>query len=74
MDEVATIEQPRERLLDLVGRILAFELAEEVAETAAAFADCGSERAIEFAMKKEFAIFRIEAHRIGRQQIDAEVW
>ena len=73
MNEVAAIEEPRESFLDLVRWIFPLEFAEEVAEVAAAISDRRCERAIKLAVKKEFPVFRIEADRIRRQQIDAEV-
>src|ERR1700734_3385507 len=70
---MAAVEEPRERLLDLIDRILSLEFAKQVAKTAAAFADRRRHRAVKLAVKEEFSIFRIQAHRVGRQQIDAEV-
>jgi hypothetical protein len=67
------IEQPRERLLDLVGWIFPLELAEEIPEAPAAVSDRCRKRAIKLAVKKKLAVFGIEAHGIGWQQIDAEV-
>src|ERR1700722_4345154 len=71
---MAAVEEPRERLLDLIDRILSFEFAKQVAKTAASIADRRRHRAVKLAVKEEFSIFRIQAHRLGRQQIDAEVW
>ena len=73
MDQVTAVEEPRERLLDLVGRIFPLELTEEVAKAAAAISYRRRQRTIELAMEEELPVFRVEAHGIGRQQIDAEV-
>ena len=39
----------------------------------AAFTDCGRQRTIKLAVQEELAVLGIEAHRIGRQQIDGEI-
>ena len=59
--------------MDFIGRKIPRQQADKLSKRFAAFANRRNEVAIEFAVKKEFAILGIEAHDIGRQQIDGEI-
>ncbi len=72
-DDKAAIDQPLQSFVDLVGREIPFQRANELPKTLSTLADRGSERAIELAVKKELAVLGIEAHDLGRQHIDGEI-
>jgi hypothetical protein len=50
------------------------QLANERRNALSALSDLGGERTIKLAVKKEFPVLGLEAHRIGGQHIDAEIW
>src|ERR1700730_2577325 len=72
-NDEAALHQPLECFVDRLGREILFELANELPKILVAFSYRGGERAIELAVKKELPVFGKEAHRIGRQHIDAEI-
>ena len=72
-NDEAALHQPLECFVDLLRREILLELANELPKTLAAFSYRGGERAIELAVKKELPVLGKEAHRVGRQQIDAEI-
>ena len=49
------------------------KLTNKLAKTLAAVSDCGGERAIERAVKKELPVLRIKARLVGRQHVDGEI-
>ena len=59
--------------MDLVGRKILLQLANELPKAPSAFSYRGRERTIELAVKKELPVLGIEAHDIGRQHIDGEI-
>ena len=59
--------------MDLVRWKIPLQRANEFAKAPAAFSDCGRQRTIKLAVKKELPVLGIEAHGIGRQQIDREI-
>src|ERR1051326_8958034 len=59
--------------MDFVGGKAPFQLAHELAKALRAFADRGGQRAVEFAVQKEFPVLGIEAHGVGRQHVDGEI-
>ena len=71
--DIAAVEQPLQRFVDLVGRKISLQLANEFPNSSSAFAYRGRQRAIEFAVKEELPVLGIEAHDIGRQHIDGEI-
>ena len=72
-DDKAAIDQPLQGFVDLVGREILLQRANELPKTLSTLAYRGSERAIELAVKKELAVLGIEAHDLGRQHIDGEI-
>src|SRR5262249_52351633 len=71
--DIAALNKPRERLLDLVGRKPPAQLARELAEAVSAFGYCCCKRAVEFAVEKKLPGLGIEAHHVGGLNIDSEV-
>ena len=71
-DETA-VQKTLQRFVDFIGRKIPRQQANELPKSFAALANRRNEIAIELAVKKEFAILGIEAHDIGRQQIDGEI-
>jgi hypothetical protein len=59
--------------VDLVGRKLLLQLADELTKTLSTLAYRGGERTIELAVKKELTVLGIEAHDIAWQHIDGEI-
>ncbi|MCP2210205.1 UNVERIFIED_ORG: hypothetical protein J2R93_004617 [Bradyrhizobium japonicum] len=66
-NDISAIEEPLDRLLDLVGREALRKLANDRRPGVAMFSDRGGQGAVEFAVQEELAILGIEANRIGRQ-------
>src|SRR4029079_9217707 len=60
-------------LVDLVGWKTPVQLARELAKTAFPFAYRRYQRAVEFAVEKEFPALGIKAHHTGGLNIDSEV-
>ena len=73
-NDIAALDQPLQGFVDFVGWKILLQLANELPKALSAFSYCGRQRAIEFAMKKELPVFGIEAHDIGWQHIDGEIW
>ena len=67
--DVAAVDQPLDGLVDYVGRKFFCQLADDLAKAFSRSDSVGGD-AKQFAVQKEFAVFGIEAHRIGRQHID----
>ena len=59
--------------MDLVRWKIPLQRANKFAKAPAAFSDCGGQRTIKLAVKEELPVLGIEAHDIGRQQIDREI-
>ena len=72
-DDIAALDQPLEGFLDLVGRKIPPQLANELRKALSAFSYGGGEGAIKLAVKKELPVLGIEAHDVGRQHIDREI-
>ena len=70
--DVAAVDQPPDGLVDHVGRKFLCQLADDLAK-AFSRSDSIGDDAKQLAMQKEFAVFGIEAHRIGRQHIDGVI-
>src|SRR4029453_5669653 len=64
-DDKAAIDQPLQGFVDLVRREIPFQRANKLPKTLSTLASCGSQRAIELAVKKELAVLGIEAHDLG---------
>src|SRR5450432_4297756 len=71
--DIAALEQPLERLVDLVGWKILLQPANQLAQASAVFSDRGGEGTIKLAVKEEFAVLGIEAHDIGGQHIGGEI-
>ena len=72
-DDEAAVDQALQGFLDLVGRKILLQFAEDLRKTLSTLAYCGGERAIELAMKKELPVFGIEAHHFPWQHIHREI-
>src|SRR5262249_27835268 len=72
--KISAVEEPHQGFANLVRRKTPSQSANELADGPAAVSDCGGQRTIELAIEEELAVLRIEADRIGRQQIDGEIW
>src|SRR6185312_2691625 len=73
LDDIAPVEHPLQPLLDLVGRIAFRELAHQGLRALAVLSDRFHQRAIEFAVQKEFSMLGIEADSRRRQDIGGKV-
>jgi hypothetical protein len=69
----AAIDQALEGFVDLDGREFSGKRADESFSTLAG-ANARSQRAVEFAAKKDLPVLRIEADGIGRQDVNREIW
>src|SRR6185437_900830 len=72
-DDIAPVEHPLQPLLDLVGRIAFRELAHQGLRALAVLSDRFHQRAIEFAVQKEFSMLGIEADSRRRQDIGGKI-
>ena len=72
-DGEAAVEEPLDRLVDLVRGKLLLENANERANTLSILRDRRGERTLKLAVKEELPVLRIEADGIGWQHIDAEI-
>ena len=72
-DHITAVDKPLQRFLDLGGRKIMFEPANELSNGSSALRYRAGERAIEFTVKQEFPVLRIEAHCVGGHQIDREM-
>jgi hypothetical protein len=70
--DIAAIDQPLQGFVDLVGRKILLQGANELPD-ALAGSHRGCERAVELAVEKELSVLGIEAYDIGRQHIDGEI-
>src|SRR5262249_14661750 len=66
--DVTALEQPAQRLMDLVGwKPLSLQFADELPEARSTLAYRGGERTVELAVQKKLAVLGIEAHDVRRQ-------
>src|SRR3954451_20845070 len=72
-DDITPFYEPLEGLLNLLGRKIPAQVADELSETPSTLRDCRGERAREFAVKKELPVLRVETHHVRRQHINREV-
>ena len=72
-NDVAAVEQAASGLRGSCRQGNPFPARERSAPKLLPAADCGGERAVELAVKKELPVLGIEAHDIGRQHIDGEI-
>ena len=70
--DVAAVDQVLDGLVDHIGRKFCRQRADDLAK-AFSRSDCVGDDAKQLAVQKEFAVFGIEAHRIGRQHIDRKI-
>ncbi len=72
-DHIAAFHQPLDGFLDLVGRKILPERANQLRKALSALSYRGRERAIELAVKEELPVLGIEADNVGGQHIGGEI-
>ncbi len=65
-DDVATLDQPLQRFLNLLGWKIPLQSGNEFLKALSAFSYCRGEGAIKLAVQKEFPVLRVQADDVGR--------
>jgi hypothetical protein len=73
LDQIASVGQALQRLLNFVRRKLLRELADQRGAALAVLADAGGDCAIQSAVQEEFPVFGVEADALRRQNIDGKI-